>query len=429
VRWQHDADRGAVAIIVALFAVVLFGFAALVVDVGNAADVKAQASNAADSAALTGERALAAWIYAGNPLPDPDLAGIVETAVDATYQVSGAAWAACTDPDMPPAFTATTDSPCIEYDAVTAAPGPIGSTVRVRIPPRAVPSTFGGLFGVSSISVSPAAAATAGQDPGPACQACNPPLITTPGTSYGQPTPPQATLPEPALGQLPDPKTVALSATDPVTGCPTGPGLFVAPVVITGVLPCVLTEGLYVFDNTVTVNAPLSSDPQGGGVTLVFYGQPPTDASLLTITSSAKLVAPATDATFTCGGALPGVAIVLYQDPVAPSAATQPQAGTTFSGQQAEPSCSSPPPVATTPYTFDLGPSFDITGDVYALDGEATWVTATGECTASDACKIRGVGNWLSVTATAFGDANTIPTVASDNPPVLESPMPEHLSE
>ena len=52
-------DEGAVAIVVALFAVVLFGFAALVVYVGNASDVRAQASTAADAGALAGERALA----------------------------------------------------------------------------------------------------------------------------------------------------------------------------------------------------------------------------------------------------------------------------------------------------------------------------------------------------------------------------------
>ena len=45
VRRDAARDDGAVAIVVALFAVVLFGFAALVVDVGNAQSVRTQAQH------------------------------------------------------------------------------------------------------------------------------------------------------------------------------------------------------------------------------------------------------------------------------------------------------------------------------------------------------------------------------------------------
>ena len=52
-------DSGAVAIIVALFSVVLFGFAALVVDIGHADDVHLQGQSAVDAASLAGVRVLA----------------------------------------------------------------------------------------------------------------------------------------------------------------------------------------------------------------------------------------------------------------------------------------------------------------------------------------------------------------------------------
>ena len=49
-------ERGAIAVVVAFFAVVAFRFAAIVVDLGYARSIKAKAQDAADSAALGGRR-------------------------------------------------------------------------------------------------------------------------------------------------------------------------------------------------------------------------------------------------------------------------------------------------------------------------------------------------------------------------------------
>lgn len=394
-------DEGAIAIIVALFAVVLFGFAALVVDVGNASDVRAQASTAADAGALAGERALAAWTNANRTAPDPTfeqtLADTVKSAVAASYSVNDSDWTSCTD-TVPSGFTATAASQCVQYQVTIVGGVVTGSAVRVRVPVRKVPSTFGGIFGTSAISVSPIAAAKAGQDPPSPCLPCDPRLDDT----TGQPVT-QATLPASVRNWLPDPSTIAAApAVDPATGCPTGPGLFTADVNVTmpdDVTPCVLPAGLYVFDSAALH---VTGALQGAGVTLVFYG---TNGQPLDMKGPLTLAAPPANPNQppSPGDPIPGAAIVIDQFDT--------------SIQQ--------------PRTFELGASFDITGSVYALDGDTTWKSDDGDCPTSGGCVVHddGVNEQIAVTATAFGDGGRIPTVASDHPPQLPPPQPEHLSE
>jgi len=394
-------DDGAIAIVVALFAVVLFGFAALVVDVGNASDVRAQASTAADTGALAGERALAAWTNANRTPPDPafeqTLVDTVKSAVDSTYPVDDNDWSSCTD-TAPSGFTPTTVSQCVQYQVTIVGGVVSGSAVRVRIPERKVPSTFGGIFGASSISVSPIAAAKAGQDSGSPCAACDPRL----DDASGQPVS-QATLPDQVRNSLPDPSTVAAApAVEPTTGCPTGPGLFTADVNVVmpdNVTPCVLPAGLYVFDDSaLTVTGSL----QGTGVTLVFYG---TSTRPFDMHGTLTLVAPPANPNQppSPGDVIPGTAIVIDQFDT--------------SVQQ--------------PRSFELGPAFDIKGSVYALDADTTWQTADGDCPTGGACRIRddGANERIAVTTTNFGDGGRIPTVAADHPPLLPPPQPAHLSE
>ena len=135
-------------------AVVLFGFAALVVDIGNAFDVREQASAAADAGALAGERYLAGAVMPDGTVADPTLlATTVEDAVDSNYPSAKGGWATCVDSSVPAGFTPVSTSQCVEYQVVTNSAGaPVGTSVRVRIPLRKVQSTFGGIFGVGSIS-------------------------------------------------------------------------------------------------------------------------------------------------------------------------------------------------------------------------------------------------------------------------------------
>ena len=391
-------DEGAVAIVVALFAVVLFGFAALVVDVGNASDVRAQASTAADAGALAGERALAAWTNTNRTSPDPafeqTLVDTVKAAVADTYSVADSAWSSCTD-TVPAEFTATAGCQCVQYEVSIVSGVVTGSSVRVRIPARDVPSTFGGIFGASSISVSPIAAAKAGQDPPSPCLPCDPRLD---GTS-GQPVS-QDTLPDSVRNFLPDPATVTPAPPLDADGCPTGPGRFDTDVDVAmpdDVTPCVLPAGLYVFnDSALSVTGAL----QGTGVTLVFYG---ANSQPFDINGPLALTAPPANQPPALGDPIPGTAIVVDQYDT--------------SIQQSR--------------TFELGAAFDITGSVYALDGHATWKTSDGDCPTSGGCQIHddGVNERIAVTATDFGDGGRIPTVASDHLPQLPPPQPEHLSE
>jgi Flp pilus assembly protein TadG len=94
-------DAGVIAIVVALFAVVLFGFAALVVDVGSAADVKAQAAAAADAGALAGVRTLASLVVTSPPPTTSALQDAiydeVTGAVALNLHYQGQDWASCTD--------------------------------------------------------------------------------------------------------------------------------------------------------------------------------------------------------------------------------------------------------------------------------------------------------------------------------------------
>ena len=174
-------DGGAIAIIVALLAVTLFGFAALVVDIGNADSVHEQGQSAVDAAALAGVRALAGGAM------EAAVADAVKQYVAANIGVTD--WAGCKDP-TPLAVSADTDvtDTCISTLTSTT-PGITSYQVRVKLPPKHVPSTFGGLFGVSSIAVSPIAQALSGQPMPPECGPCDPALDETTGQPKPQPPP------------------------------------------------------------------------------------------------------------------------------------------------------------------------------------------------------------------------------------------------
>lgn len=347
-------DEGAVAIIVALFAIVLFGFAALVVDVGNASDVRAQASSAADVGALAGARELTQWVHVNGPVPDPNLAGVVEDAVAATYQVSAEQWAACDDTvpaSMPADTQPTATTACVQYSLSEV-------KVRVRIPPRKVPSTFGGLFGASSISVSPVAVADSGTLAN--CAPCVPALgadgqpvgspSPSPVPTFASPSPtvsPSPTGPPPSAPPSSAPPSAPPSSAPPPSSSPSAtcpdPGTYVdTDLAAPGA--CNLSPGLYVFsDSTFTVAGALA----GANVTLVFEGTSTLDvAGSLSLTATAADSSPVADE-------IPGVALFF-------------DAGDTA--------------------TFHLGPTFVISGNVYALD--ATWATNQNDCAGLTDCSV-----------------------------------------
>jgi len=140
------SDDGVVAIItVILTSVVFIALAALVVDLGMARDTRRQAQNAADASALA----------AGNVLyradGTVDIAGATAAAKSfalANFGVPSTGWGAGPCSGATPLLVHD-DTPCISFDSATKP-----TTVRVKVPIRAVSTPFAGIWGVSSVPVS-----------------------------------------------------------------------------------------------------------------------------------------------------------------------------------------------------------------------------------------------------------------------------------
>lgn len=147
IRWyaqrrQRAGEDGVVAVVVAFFSVVMFGFAAIVVDLGSARAQQEQLQTTADAAALAATNTIYA---AGTAVPD--LAGAVAAAQTyAQYNagVTASDWASCSDPNRPSGYTAST-TPCISFYPDLTRPG----RVRVVLPTRTTKSYFAGIVGLS----------------------------------------------------------------------------------------------------------------------------------------------------------------------------------------------------------------------------------------------------------------------------------------
>lgn len=277
-RPRRGREEGAVTLLVVVLSLVLFGVAALVVDLGLARDTRRQAQNAADSAALA----------AGNALyltGTADVAAAITAAksyASANFGTTDADWARCTDPARPPGFaTVPGQTPCISFS------GTPFTEVRVVIPRRQVETPLSGILGTSRVSVG--AAAQAEIDPGgrAKCGLCvigpgehdvQNGSVTVTGTSiYVNGTlgaNPQLTMtasggqlylqgPRPTMGTyLPEPYTRQPAMPDPlafltlpfdvsslqaktVSACSAngGPGIYTSLALTRG---CVLQPGLYV---------------------------------------------------------------------------------------------------------------------------------------------------------------------------------------
>ena len=160
-RSRRD-DDGAVAVLVALLSVVLFGFGALVIDIGHAQVVRSQGQSTVDAASLAGVRVLASEPSDPNVLTD--VVAAVKAYVLANMGITVTQWEGCEDPAAlgPQIDTDVTLDTCIS-DSTSPNPGINSFQVRVKLPTQHVPATFGGLFGVSSIGISPVAQALSGQ--------------------------------------------------------------------------------------------------------------------------------------------------------------------------------------------------------------------------------------------------------------------------
>lgn len=153
-------QEGSVTIVVALLLVVFIVVAALVVDIANARQTLRAAQAGADAAALAGARDLMNQATWATVIAD------VQSYASANFSTAASSWSACVDPG------ALAYQPDLAHlDSCISADSSVSPTkLRVQLPVRQVPTSFGLIAGRSTIDV--AAAATARIVTGAACALC-----------------------------------------------------------------------------------------------------------------------------------------------------------------------------------------------------------------------------------------------------------------
>ena len=163
-------EQGAIAILVALFAVAMFIVAALVVDLGMARDTRQSSQNAADASAL----AAANLLYPdGSKCSDGSATPCIADAVAAAksyaavnFGVTAAEWGSC--PSAPAGYTVPTGAPsCIAFDSLTKP-----TKVWAVMPTRDVKTGLGALAGVNQIPVGSRAQARVASGLSVKCSLC-----------------------------------------------------------------------------------------------------------------------------------------------------------------------------------------------------------------------------------------------------------------
>lgn len=138
-------ESGAVAIVVAISAVLLFVFGAMAVDIGAAYAERRAAQNSADAAALGGANALPDM---GGTTADAmrDAAAYVEVNLPQPEGGWDAAWSACEDADHL-AIVSDLHGQCVSVSS-------FGTRIRVVIPARVVHTALAGVIGISEMRIS-----------------------------------------------------------------------------------------------------------------------------------------------------------------------------------------------------------------------------------------------------------------------------------
>lgn len=148
---SRRGQDGAVALLSTTFAVVMFGLAAMVVDLGQARVVRGEAQAASDASALAAGNAL--YLAGTRTANVPAAVTAAKTYALQNYQVQDADWASCDDPAPLAVQPAATE--CISFDHATQP-----TKVRVRVPVRDVSLVFGPLFGTDTVNITAEAEAT-----------------------------------------------------------------------------------------------------------------------------------------------------------------------------------------------------------------------------------------------------------------------------
>ena len=163
----ETGETGAIAVVVAFFAVVTFGFAAIVVDLGSARNDRVNLQTTADAAALAATNTLYA---AGTPVPDLTAAVTAAKAYASDNAgVTASEWASCTDAARPAGYLVPAGgTPCISFSPSLTRPG----RVRVALPVRATNSYFSGALSLGTPKVSATAEADVRVDGVSPCALC-----------------------------------------------------------------------------------------------------------------------------------------------------------------------------------------------------------------------------------------------------------------
>lgn len=146
-RTRLREEQGATLVLMSLTLVVLLGFSALVIDIGDARQQKRQVANTADSSALGGAQEL------------PDLADVateVKNLALENYGIPLADWTAANCPSSPPSgfseWHSVDGTPCVSYNSSF-------TRVAVVTPTRIHNTTFAKAIGVNQLKVSAMAVA------------------------------------------------------------------------------------------------------------------------------------------------------------------------------------------------------------------------------------------------------------------------------
>jgi Flp pilus assembly protein TadG len=166
VRLKRGDDGGAVAILVAVLATVLFGFAAIIVDLGYARTVEGDAQNAVDSASIAGAAILSRETNPSAPFSDATRA--ITTMAEQNFGTTAADWAGCVATKPSGSWVrGDIDTDCILFNHAVNP-----TKVQVVLPAKHVDSFFGGLVGYGGMDIGASAQATIRQDDVPGCAIC-----------------------------------------------------------------------------------------------------------------------------------------------------------------------------------------------------------------------------------------------------------------
>jgi Putative Flp pilus-assembly TadE/G-like len=166
VRLDRHADDGAVALLVAVLATVLFGFAAIVVDLGYARTVKSDAQSTVDAASLAGAGILS---KDNSPSAITQAIDAIEASAKDNFGTTPADWIACSATPPTPKWVRGASGPdCILFNNNANNP----SKLQVVLPSKHVDSFFGGLLGYQGTDISARAQATIREEDVPGCALC-----------------------------------------------------------------------------------------------------------------------------------------------------------------------------------------------------------------------------------------------------------------